>query len=108
MKPARNFFIVLVTAPDLKVARRLAKAALDKRLAACVNLIPRLESHYWWREKLEKNVEVLLLFKSTAAQLSALERLVIELHPYETPEFVVVSVARAGQRYLDWWVESTR
>jgi periplasmic divalent cation tolerance protein len=108
MKPARNLSIVLVTAPDLKVARQLAKAALDKHLAACVNLIPRLESHYWWQGKLEKSAEVLLLFKSTAAHLSALEKLVIDLHPYDTPEFVVVSVTRAGRRYLDWWVESTR
>ncbi len=106
MKPASSLFIVLVTAPDLRVARRLAKAALDKRLAACVNLIPRIESHYWWQGKLEKSAEVLLLLKSTAAKLSALEKLVIDLHPYDTPEFVVMNAVRINQRYQDWWVES--
>ena len=51
MKKAAPFRLVLVTAPDMKVARRLARAALAARLAACANLIPRLQSHYWWRER---------------------------------------------------------
>ena len=51
MKTSKSFRLVLVTAPDLKTARALAKAALVKRLIACANLIPRIESHYWWQEK---------------------------------------------------------
>ena len=65
MKSVRQYDIVLVTAPDLKTARRLAQAALAARLAACVNLIPRIESHYWWQDKLESATEVLLVFKTT-------------------------------------------
>ena len=56
MKSADRFALVLVTAPDLKAARRLAQAALKSRLAACANLIPRIESHYWWQGKLERGL----------------------------------------------------
>src|ERR1017187_3255709 len=79
MKPAAKFKLVLVTAPDLKTGRSLAKAALAARLAACANLVPKMESHYWWRGKMERGAEVLLIFKTTSTRLAALEKLVIEL-----------------------------
>src|SRR5437868_5096520 len=95
-----RFAVVLVTAPDLKTARRLAKVALKARLAACVNLIPGIESHYWWRGKIESGPEVLLLLKTVTSRLAALERLLVASHPYDTAEFVVLSVTRGNQRYL--------
>ncbi len=67
MKTAQ-FYIVLVTAPNLKTARKLAKAALELRLVACANIVPRVESHYWWQGKIESAAEVLLILKTTAAQ----------------------------------------
>jgi periplasmic divalent cation tolerance protein len=108
MKTAGNFRIVLVTAPDLKTARRLARAALDARLVACVNLIPKLESHYWWQGKLERDSEVLMLLKATRRTLGELEQLILKLHPYDTAEFVVLPVKHASQRYLDWWEQNCR
>jgi len=94
---------VLVTAPDLKTARRLARAALKRRLVACANLVPGIESHYWWQGKIEKGAEVLLIFKTTARRLTALENLVRAEHPYDTPEFIVLRVSAGNRRYLDWW-----
>ena len=108
MKPAKNYFIVLVTAPDQKTARRLARAALKARLVACGNLIPKIESHYWWQGKLEHGNEVLMILKATRRNLPALEKLVLALHPYDTPEFVVLSVSRGSGRYLDWWNQNCR
>ena len=102
MKTAKGFQLVLVTAPDLKTARKLAQAALAERLAACANLVPKMESHYWWRGKMERSSEVLLIFKTTSSRLSALEKLVLKLHPYDTPEFVVVNLSGGNRRYLDW------
>jgi periplasmic divalent cation tolerance protein len=102
MKRASKFKLVLITAPDLKTARKLARAALGKRLIACANLVPKIESHYWWRGKIESSAEVLLILKTTAAQVAALERLVVEQHPYDTPEFVVLSLSDGNQRYLNW------
>ena len=102
MKNARQFFIVLVTAPNVKVARRLAKAALEKRLAACANLVPAVESHYWWRGKIERANEILIVFKSVRRHLPALEKLIIERHPYDTPEFLALPIAAGAKGYLDW------
>lgn len=100
-----NFRIVLVTAPDLKTARRLAKAALDARLIACANLVPKIESYYRWQGRLERSAEVLLLLKTSQAQLAALEKLVLAEHPYDTPEFVVMNPIGGTKRYFNWWAE---
>jgi len=102
MKSAPKFNLVLVTAPDLKTARMLAKAALAARLIACANLVPRIESHYRWRGKVESTSEVLMVLKTTAACLDALERLVLARHPYDTAEFLVLPLNAGTGRYLDW------
>ncbi len=105
MKVTR-FKIVLVTAPDLKTARRLARAALAARLIACANLVPKVESHYRWQGKLERSTEVLLVLKTTTARLAALQRLVVAQHPYDTPEFVVLALTGGTKKYLAWLAES--
>ena len=102
MKLTGKFAVVLVTAPDVKTARNLARGALEARLIACANLIPRIESHYWWRGKIEAGAEVLLVMKTTTSRLTALEKLILAKHPYDTPEFVVLPISRGNQRYLDW------
>ena len=102
MKSAAHFSIVLVTAPDLKTARSLAKAALKAKLIACANLVPKIESHYWWQGKIESGAEVLLILKTTKANLVALEKLILAQHPYETPEFLVLSLRAGSSKYLDW------
>ena len=101
-KPNTKYAVVLVTAPDVKVARRLAKAALSARLIACANLLPGVESHYWWQGKMERSNEVLLLLKTSAARLASLEELIRDKHPYDTPEFVVLPITGASRRYLEW------
>jgi periplasmic divalent cation tolerance protein len=107
VKATAQFRVVLVTAPDLKTARRLARAALRRRVAACANLIPGLESHYWWRGKIESSREVLLLFKTRAARLRALEKLILTEHPYDTPEYVVLQLTAGSERYLAWMQQET-
>jgi periplasmic divalent cation tolerance protein len=106
MKSTAKYVVVLVTTPDLKTARKLAKAALKARLVACANLIPKIESHYWWQNKLEASAEVLLLLKTTRARLAALEKSILANHPYDTPEFIVLTLSSGNQRYLDWLAES--
>ena len=71
-------------------------------LIACANLVPKIESHYWWQGRIEAGAEVLLILKTTTARLAALERLIIKLHPYDTPEFIVVNLRGGNRRYLDW------
>jgi periplasmic divalent cation tolerance protein len=108
MKPAHRFALVLVTAPSLKVARQLAQSILQQRQAACVNIIPRLESHYWWQGKLERSTEMLLLIKTSKAKLPALEKWILAEHPYDTPEFIVLPLQSGNQRYLSWISESVK
>ena len=97
-----QFRIALVTAPDLKTARRLARAALEARLIACANLIPGIESHYRWEGKIERGSEVLIVLKTTAKCIGKLEKLIIAEHPYDTPEFVILDLRGGNKRYLDW------
>jgi periplasmic divalent cation tolerance protein len=103
-----KFAVVLITAPNLKTARKLARAALAARLIACANLVPRIESHYWWEGKIEAGAEVLLVMKTTAPRLAALQKLILANHPYDTPEFIVLPITRGAKGYLDWLRESVK
>lgn len=105
MKPKAKYAVVLVTAPDVKTARKLARAALETRLVACANLLPGIESHYQWQGKIERGTEVLMVLKTTTVRLAALEQLIVAKHPYDTPEFVVLPISHGNQRYLDWVAE---
>lgn len=102
MKSAGKFVVVLVTAPDLKTARILAKAALTARSVACANLVTGIESHYWWNGKMEAGTEVLIIFKTLKPQLAALEKLILARHPYDTPEMIVLPLSAGTRKYLDW------
>lgn len=106
MNPACS--IVLVTAPNLKTARNLARAALDARLAACVNIVPGVESHYWWLNRVESAREILLVLKTTQRRLPALRRLILARHPYDTPEFIALKIDQGAPRYLDWILQSVQ
>ena len=100
--------MVLVTAPNVKTARMLARTALKARLIACANLIPKIESHYWWQEKMESGAEALLVLKTRTARLAELEKLIVANHPYDTPEFLVLPLDRGNKRYLNWLNGSVR
>jgi periplasmic divalent cation tolerance protein len=102
LNSGREIAVVFITAPDRRTARALATSALRHRLAACVNLLPGVESHYWWQGKLELGKEVLLILKTTKRLLPALAARIFAEHPYDTPEFVVLPVNRISQRYAQW------
>jgi len=94
--------IVLSTAGSPEEAARISRELVERGLAACVNLIPGLTSVYRWQGAIEEAAEVLLIVKTSAEKLSALEAAVRELHSYEVPEFLVLPVAGGSQPYLDW------
>jgi periplasmic divalent cation tolerance protein len=106
MKARSGPCIVLITAPGMIAARRIAKEALRARLVACVNILPGIESHYWWRGKVEKGKEVLLICKTLKSKLAMLERFILANHPYDTPEFLVLPIDGGNARYLGWIAES--
>jgi periplasmic divalent cation tolerance protein len=102
MKPTLACVIALVTAPDLETARLLARAALEARLIACANLVPKIESHYWWQGKIEHGSETLLVLKTTRRRVAALKKLILKQHPYDTAEFVVLPMTAGSAKYLNW------
>lgn len=108
MKSKTQCAIALVTAPNLKVARKLSKIILARRLVACVNLVPGIESHYIWTNKLETSAEVLMILKTPRACLKKLEKSILENHPYDTPEFLVLKIESGAKRYLDWIAASVK
>lgn len=93
---------MLVTAPDEATAAALARALVTERLAACVNRLPGVRSTYRWQGELHDEAEVLLIAKTTAAGYPALERRIRELHPYEVPEIVALSIEHGSAPYLAW------
>ena len=94
--------VVLSTCPDAGTAEALAKALVDERLAACVNLVPGVRSIYRWQEEVQQAEEVLLLVKTTAANVALVTARIEELHTYEVPEVVVIRADGGSERYLEW------
>ena len=105
---AKNLRVVLVTCPSLVVARKIARSVVQKRLAACVNVVRSpAKSFYTWKGKLETARESLLIMKTTAKRLSGLEKEVKRLHSYDVPEFIAIPVVAGSERYLRWLSEAT-
>lgn len=97
-----NVEIIFCTYPDRESAERTARLLVEKRLAACVNILPGLTSIYTWQEKIEAAQEYLLLIKSSGKAYPALESAIIEQHPYEVPEIISIPVERGLPDYLHW------
>jgi periplasmic divalent cation tolerance protein len=104
--PATDSRLVLTTAVSQDEAERIARSLVDQRLAACVNIIPGVTSIYRWQGALETAAEILLLIKTTAANLDPLEAALHRLHSYEVPEFLVLTPESASRPYLEWLFQS--
>ena len=100
--------VVLVTCPGRVQARKLAKALVSKRLAACVNIVPGVESLFWWDGKLDRAREALLIIKTTARAFPSLTRAICALHAYQVPEIIALPIVRGHPPYLRWLRDSVR
>ena len=98
--------IVLSTAGSEEEARKIARYLVERQLAACVNLVPRMESIYRWQGKIESSQEWLLLIKTSADQFPAVSDVIRELHSYELPECIAVAIEEGSSEYLDWLGDS--
>ncbi len=108
MPRANQFRLVLVTCGSLVESSRIAHAVVGKHLAACVNILTApVESLYMWKGKLERSREHLLLIKTTTKRLKALERELLRMHSYETPEFLVLPIVGGSKAYLRWLAKNT-
>ena len=102
MGTANDIQIVFCTVPDTDSGHRIAAQLVEYGHAACVNLIPGIESVYRWQGRLEKASEVLLMIKARAADYTDVEATISALHPYELPEIIAVPVSNGLPGYLDW------
>jgi periplasmic divalent cation tolerance protein len=93
---------VFITAPNAEEAGRLAERLVEARLAACVQILPQMESIYRWQGKIERENEVLLIAKTLTSKFGELEREVRALHSYETPEIVAFPLTAGSSAYLEW------
>ena len=103
-----RYRIALVTCASIAEARRIGRSALEKRLAACANIFPGVESIYRWKGKVERAREVPVVIKTTAARLRELEREVKQMHSYDVPEFIVLPIVAGSREYLKWIAENTQ
>ena len=100
--------LVISTFPDIEKARQIGTALVESQLAACVNLVPAIESIYRWQGKVTTDAEVLAIFKTTAHALPEFEEKLRALHPYEVPEIVAVKPGHVSERYDRWVSESVK
>ena len=94
--------ILFITAENIDQARAIGMALLEERIVACVNLVPGIESHYWWGGNIESASETLIIAKTVSAQVEKARGIVRRIHTYETFELVVVPIIGGDSAYLNW------
>jgi periplasmic divalent cation tolerance protein len=100
--------IVLITAGSREEAVRLAEMLVNSRLAACVQILPEIESLYFWKDKVERQPETLLIAKTVEAKFDELRKEVTALHSYEMPEIIALPIINASTPYLEWLASITK
>jgi periplasmic divalent cation tolerance protein len=100
--------LVLTTAGSVAEAQKIAHELVERRLAACANIVPRIQSVYRWEGKVESAEEYLLLIKSTKARVPEVQAMIKELHSYDLPECIVISMKGGSAEYLNWISDSVR
>ena len=104
----QDVLLVLTNVPDEVTAHSIARQVVERRLAACVNVLPAVRSIYQWEGKVEEATEVTLLIKSTQGRYADLEAAIREAHPYDVPEVIAMPVAAGLPAYLNWVVSETK
>ena len=102
IRTGERYRIVLVTCASVAEARRIGRSAVEKKLAACANIVTGVESIYRWKRKVERTREVLVIMKTSAGRLRELESEVKRMHSYDVPEFVAVPIVAGSREYLEW------
>jgi len=107
MSDRNSIVVILVTAPDGQVAQQLAGKLVGERLVACANILPGLQSVYWWEGEVQNSAEVLMLMKARKRDVEAVTERVRTLHPYAVPEVIATDVVGGLEAYLNWVVAET-
>ncbi len=105
--PDNNEVVVFITAPNGEEASLIAKALVESKLAACVNIVPAIRSIYLWKGKIEDDTEVLMIVKTREELFESLSSRVKELHSYDVPEVIAIPISKGSEDYLAWLRDST-
>jgi periplasmic divalent cation tolerance protein len=97
-----DYIVVFITASGTEEAQKIARSLLKRRRAACVNIIPEVDSHFWWDDKLDSASESLLVIKTRASLLPEIVRSVKKMHSNTVPEIIALPIVGGNQDYLDW------
>jgi len=97
-----EFVMIFVTADSFSLAKKISQSLVEKRLVACANIVPKIESVFWWKERIDKVNEVLLILKTRKDLFDRVVDQVKLLHTYEVPEIIALPVACGSKEYLDW------
>ena len=96
------YVVLLITTATVEEAQRISKVLLEQRKIACVNIVPRVSSLFWWQDKLDSAEESLLIVKTKASLLNEIIPLVKEIHSYDIPELIALPIIGGNQDYLEW------
>ena len=105
---AEGHIIIFITTAGVEEARRLAQALVKSKRVACVNIVPGVNSLYWWQDKVTEDREALLLVKTRAGLFPEIVAQVKNLHPYQVPEIIALPIVAGNPEYLNWIDETTR
>jgi periplasmic divalent cation tolerance protein len=97
-----GYILVHVTVKDLEEGRKIAKSVVKHRLATCVNIIPEVESYFWWKDKLDTAKEAMLIIKTKETSLPELIKTIKKLHSYSIPEIIALPISGGSRDYLEW------
>jgi periplasmic divalent cation tolerance protein len=96
------YIVIFITAPSKKEANNIAGKLIQKKMAACVNIISNIDSLFWWKAKVDTAKEALLIVKTKKTKLAKIIALVKSLHSYDTPEIIALPIIRGEKKYLKW------
>lgn len=106
LKGVTMFIVIFVTASNKKEARKIAQALIKNKLAACVNIVDKIKSLFWWQGKVDAADEVLLVIKSKRKNFRQITKLIKSIHSYQVPEIIALPIVEGHRPYLEWIDES--
>jgi len=97
-----SYIVIFITTATLKEAQQISKVLVERKKVACVNIVPRVDSLFWWQGKLDSAQESLLIVKTKQSLLNEVTTLVKKIHSYDTPEIIALPIVGGNQDYLEW------
>jgi periplasmic divalent cation tolerance protein len=100
--PDSKYIVILSTAGTLEEASKIASELVSAHLVACVNLVPGIQSIYWWNNAVQKDQEILMIIKTESRNFEEVKRVILSVHSYEVPELISIPVDGGSKKYLEW------